>query len=74
MFSLGLRTHRKTEYIIVCFSFRLFKCYGLFRVAFRIFSGGFRPPPATLAMVAGGGGRMFDHMSLLELNFASRKR
>ena len=43
----------------------------VFRFVFRS-SGGFRPPPATLAMVAGGGGRILDHMLLLDLNFATR--
>ena len=43
-------------------------------VCISYFSGGFRPPPATLAMVVGGGGRILDHMSPLDMDFAIRRR
>ena len=42
---------------LLSFPSRLLSRNGVFfRAVFHV-SGGFRPPPATLAMVAGGGGR-----------------
>ena len=47
--------------------FKLFSglVFHIFRFVFPS-SGGFRPPPATLAMVAGGGGRKWDIKGLLD--------
>ena len=50
---------------IMLFSFRLSNSSSTCSGLCLYFSGKFRPPPATLAMVAGGGGRVCGVIGLL---------